>query len=357
MPCANSLLLFALVAFLGAGEPPTRVDVVEIGDQFQLVGKLHVPLHQSVMVDGVVVEGPLKGYEGGPCLRVQRIDGLATQEDIQIVIRPGFGKAWNDQATPKSLPKLEIGATYRLKGYETGGFVGMPAEAFEPGEVVPQTCAPYFRVEFIVTHASKIDAISFSPREFTGQRALLSGRAVTRDGSSYMDGDGWFVLVTKDRPWPVDVEKKRIETDGKYDPTSAPNECRLIDGEWRLVDIEDQLGRDVALRGCAWSLNNHWWFRYRGVNLYVDGMEHLPGWSGSNHGAPILVHGRLEKAMLPRIDQISLKQDRDPAEYFIIRNATWAPLPQLLSPERPFPKIGQNDHVTIDRAPARSRRH
>ena len=70
-------------AILHAGEPQ-EVPVDQLGKTYQLIGKLGVPLGDVVHVEGVVVEGKFKGYEGGPNLRVQRIDGKATQKNIQI---------------------------------------------------------------------------------------------------------------------------------------------------------------------------------------------------------------------------------------------------------------------------------
>jgi hypothetical protein len=112
----------------------------------------------------------------------------------------------------------------------------------------------------------------------------------------------------------------------------------LIDGNWRLVRLEDQLGKVVSLRGRVRSLNGVWWFSYRGIDLYVDEMEQLPGWSPEIHGQAIEVEGRLERAQLPRLDQVSLKPDRDLADHYIVRGAELKPLPHLLSPDRPFPR-------------------
>ena len=69
---------------------PQNVPVDQLGKAYQLVGKLHMPLGAVIRVEGVVVKGPFKGYEGGPNLRAQRIEGQATQEDIQIPIYPHF---------------------------------------------------------------------------------------------------------------------------------------------------------------------------------------------------------------------------------------------------------------------------
>jgi hypothetical protein len=50
----------------------------------------------------------------------------------------------------------------------------------------------------------------------------------------------------------------------------------------------------------------------------------------------MVIRGRLEKARLPSLDQISLKEDRDLKEYYVVRKAQWSPLPALLGPEQPF---------------------
>ena len=84
--CHRLFLLVVSTAFLAA--EPQNIPLAEMGDSFRLVGKLHVPLGDVVTIEGVVDDGPIKGYEGGPNLRVQRIQGRTTQEDIQIVINP-----------------------------------------------------------------------------------------------------------------------------------------------------------------------------------------------------------------------------------------------------------------------------
>src|SRR5687767_8162583 len=70
--------------------PPRDVPIAELGRTYQLTGQLNSPLGTALALQGVVVDGPHKGYEGGPNLRVLRIEGRATQEDIQIPIRPHF---------------------------------------------------------------------------------------------------------------------------------------------------------------------------------------------------------------------------------------------------------------------------
>ena len=332
-------LLFVLAAATSCfAVEPQSIPLAELGNAYQLVGKLHVPLGEVVTLEGVVVEGPFKGYEGGPNLRVQRILGRTTQEDIQIVIAPFFYE-WGEKQTTggDALPKLEFGATYEMEGYATGEFVGVPDEVFTRVAIILQTTGHYFREQFVVTKAKRIDPIVFAPSMFKGQRALIQGEAQSGDGKAYMVGDGWSVLVLEDTTWPEHVEGKQVEAYGMYNPGSDQKVFQLLDGEWRLVKLEDQIGRNVKLRGSARSLNGVWWFHYRGTDLYVEDMHNLPGWTGENHWRPMVISGRLEKANLPRLDQVSLKPDRDLEEQFIVRNASWTPLASLLSPERPLP--------------------
>ncbi len=330
------LAVAALVAN-GVGAESQNVPISRLGTDFRLVGKLHVPLGEVVTVEGVVVEGPFKGYEGGFNLRAQCIQGMATQEDIQIAIRPYFNN-WGDKAPHggPALPELKVGATYEMEGYSTGGFVGVPGEAYKKAGVMIQTTGHYFREEFVVIKAKAIKRIVFAPGMFLGERALLQGKAESRDGKSILLGEGWRVVVVTNAPWPKQIEGRRVETWGTYNPNSNRTEFQLLDGEWRLATLEDQVGRQVKLRGQARSLNGVWWFHYRGTDLYVEDMASLPGWTNENHWRPMEIRGRLEKAILPRLDQITLKANRDLKEYFIVRGAQWSPLPALLSFERPF---------------------
>ena len=111
------------------------------------------------------------------------------------------------------------------------------------------------------------------------------------------------------------MEDNAVEGLGIIRKTDDTKTYRLEKGITRLVKLEDQVGREVSLRGTAWSMNGHWWFDYRGTQLYVEGMEKLPGWNANLHGEPVLIIGLLDKALLPRIDQIALKPEPDLKKY------------------------------------------
>jgi hypothetical protein len=168
---------------------------------------------------------------------------------------------------------------------------------------------------------------------------LLEGIARDEDGKAIMEGDGWIVIVDSKAPWPKGTLGKHVETLGMYNPGKpdfdnprAVKRYSLIDGTWRPVKLEDQLGQKVELRGTGMHHNGV--FAFRGIDVYVENLENLPGWSNENVGQPIVIRGVLDKAKLPRIDQISVKANRNLREHYIIRKASWAPTDPLLAPER-----------------------
>jgi hypothetical protein len=132
---------------------------------------------------------------------------------------------------------------------------------------------------------------------------------------------------------------KQVETLGIYNPAKSalgyPRVSKvysLIDGTWRPVKLEDQLGQKVELRGTG--MHDKGVFDFRGIDIYVENLDNLPGWSDENDGQPILIRGILDKAKLPRVDQISVKANRNIRDYYIIRQASWAATSALLAPER-----------------------
>lgn len=316
-----------------AADPPkdkqTDVPFSNPGNKYRVVGKLGVPFGEVVKVQGVVVEGPFKGYEGGSNLRVQRVNGKATQEDVQIKLTGDFEKKGKSKL---ELPKAESGKTYEFEGYETGQFVGIPWEAYKRQELILQTTGHYFHHELIVYTGKATDAIAWSPADFVDREALLEGKAVSRDKKAYIDGDGWKLLTDAAAAWPKELEGKTVEGLGTM--RKADGGYKLEKGVTRLVKLEDQKGRAVELRGTAWSRNDHWWFDYRGTPLYVEDMAKLPGWKGDLHGGPVLITGSLDEADMLDIDRISLDTNPPKKKYYIVRKAGWKSLDALLSHER-----------------------
>ncbi len=318
-----------------AQEAKIPVSVVAPGNRFELVGELGLKLGETATVEGTIAEGPHKGFEGGPNLIVQRINGKAIQQQIQIPVSSYFGEFGEASFDKKALPACKNGFTYRLRVYETGGFVGIPSKAYNEAGIALQTAGFYFRNSLTVMSGDQIEPIVWSPKDFADSDALLAGIAQNEDGSPVIESSGWKLLLTDADRWTDDEIGKQAEVFGTVRATKSKQVFRVENCRARLVRLKDQVGRMVRLRGMARSVNDHWWFNYRGTDMYVEGMKHLPNWTRDNHGSPVEISGLLEKAELPRIDQIIFKEKPDLATYYIVRRPKWASVEGLLTPELP----------------------
>ncbi len=329
------LCLGYATSICGAQETKTPVSLDWPGDRFVLVGRLGIKLGEMTTVEGRVVKGPKKGSEGGPNLLVQRVNGKATQHRIQVPIEPYFGEFGEANFDGKPLPLCKPGSTYRLRVYETGRFVGVPDAAYEEAGIGLQTSGFYFRSSLCVLSGNQIDPVRWDPVDFVDREALLFGVAKNENCTPTIEASAWKLILSDANKWEDAQVGKQAEVFGTIRATKEKNVYRVEQCRPRLVSLADQLNKTVALRGTARSWNDHWWFNYRGTDLYVEGMAELPNWTPENHWSPMEISGCLEQAELPRIDQISRKPDRDLATYYIIRRPKWTPLKELLTPEMP----------------------
>jgi hypothetical protein len=295
------------------------IPVKKLGREFRILGKTGRPLGELMTVQGVVVEGEWKGYDDGPNIVLQRVNGRASQEAIQIATR-SFLSTEPDHS-------LIVGRTYELRGYEDGGYVGTPAAVFEGKFWYAQTSDFHFHTAFVVMKKKEINRIAFSPADFLDRFGVLEGEARSEDGQGYLVGEDWKLLVSPQTGWPNHMERKLVEVEGVMRETGQGNTNYRAEGsKSRLILLEDQLGRKVELKGQAWSEDGHWWFQYRGTEMYVENMEKLPGWSCEQHGEKLVITGTLGEDLLPRIDQITVKAEPNRRKYFIVREASWKPL-------------------------------
>ena len=314
--------------------PPTY-DAESVGRSVVLLGRTHRPLGTVMTLVGVAVQGPSKGYEGGPNLIVRRIDGVATQEYIRVPIR---GLTFDpSDGTDRGSSHVLAGNTYSVRGYESGTFVGMPPEATGGGRV--QTTDFHLQCEFDLAWAAqpeRVDVVTFAPADFVRRPALLAGTAVNAGQVGWLVGPGWRLRSADDgSPWPDWMVGKPAEVDGVVLPTSARGDFRADHAARHLVRLEDQVGRPVELHGRAMSLNDRWWLDYRGHRVEVAGVADLPGWSADEHWAAVTIRGTLTRG-----------GGGDPTrdgDSFLVRDASWSPLPALRSNEESLDSDGVRD--------------
>ena len=158
-----------------------------IGKTCRVLGRTGQPLGVMATLRGVVVRGNrFMGDPDKPILQVQTINGRASQECIELPLRPyssGFGEPFFpanlDVPLPpkpdpeRSLPRLEYGQTYEFRGYETGSFAGEPDEAAWDGGMAKQRAGFYFTSEFVVVKGKKVPPEKPAPSSTLGESLKL----------------------------------------------------------------------------------------------------------------------------------------------------------------------------------------
>jgi len=313
------------------------------------VGALGRPFGESVVIQGKVVEGPFK-YESSLSegrLLVTRINGVATQEGLVIRFDPVTQREWWAAADPIERRKepwkqrerklsAMVGKSYEMRGYEWGGHKGVTSEEFI---LQPPIQSPgfHFRPEFRPLLMFEIPEMQFSPSDFEGRVAEIEGIAATTRGKAMLRGGQEWTVNIGNRPWPEKCEGRLVWVKGRVEK-EGERSFKFHASEFRLIHLEDQLGERVELDGVARSLNDHWWFVYRGTNIYVENQANLTGWNNGLFNQVVTISGTLEKDRLPDISQLSLKADRDLRDYFVVRNAAWKLVENEWRKPRTIPK-------------------
>lgn len=106
--------------------------------------RLGLGFGNHTVIEGVLFEGQETGRKadlGKKLIRVDRVDGRELPETVILEIR-------TISLDLSSLPNS--GTRFRCRGYESGGFVGIPAEALEDAATVAAT-GFHFANWFVVT--------------------------------------------------------------------------------------------------------------------------------------------------------------------------------------------------------------
>lgn len=118
------LALLAYPVFLVGGEA-MKVDAAAIAaGKVEIVGRLGVPLGRLCTVEASVEDGShtrMKALDGVVLLRVTKVNDKVLAKPVTFRF---------SEYESGTLTSREHGATYRGLVYETGGFSGIPSEAF-----------------------------------------------------------------------------------------------------------------------------------------------------------------------------------------------------------------------------------
>ena len=345
-PTVLAAVLAAVMTATLWAEEVQDIPMSTIGGSYRVLGRTGKPLGAMVTLQGVVVRGRrYKGDRGDHILQVQRINGRASQEGIEVPFRhfrTDFGEPYYvadlDAPEPykpdpdRSLPKLEYGQTYEFWGFETGGFTGDPDEATWDGGLARQSAGFYFTSDFVVVKGKKLQRIALSPLDFLGQRALVHGEAINQDGKAWLKDPGWQIEVVRDGPWPNSLRGAHVAVIGLIG--KAPNAAHAqIQAERAVRDqLEDQINDRVQLRGEARSWNSRWFLRYNGHEIIlVENMDQLAAAHSLDLHTAIEISGLLRRELL---DDDGSSRGRRLKERYIVRGATCRVVEDLLPIER-----------------------
>ena len=302
------------------------------------------PENKSVEIDGLKI--PLgKSIEiSGPCsttgsfdliytyssasLRGLRIEGQANQQAIEFyLVSPK-----NDEgAVRKKLKSLTKGNYYEVRGTATD------ARTFGPNKAV----------SLLVEQIEAVPTAPLGFADFVDRQATFEGTTVT--GGRLQVG-GETVQVGKLTAWSSAVAGKTIAVQGTI--RRLDSGWQIEKPTWRLVNLADQVGEDVLLEGTLRSTNGHWWFNYRGEDIYLtETAGPTLTFPGADHRRRVHVRGKLARQLRPSLDQISLKSDRDLVPCFVVRGAKAEYLEDAMPFMQRFGAIYPTTHTIKDGVP------
>ena len=263
-------------------------------------------------ISGRFIERDGHGVQADSLFRIMRIDRTATQEDLIIQVR-----------RPGAFAPVDVipGEHFAFRGFESGRWIGPSGEALTAA--IPGKSTRYSPL-FIVSRQPPIPPVTYSPDQFEGRRAWLQGTAVNADGRAALETQGWRAILEGAPLWPDAALGKKAEVIGKVERRSDGQGFVVTGAAAGLSRLEDQLGQAVTLRGRPRTRDGHWWFEFRGQNLYVDRHTAANGWRSDYRDREVLVSGRLEKRRQPRLDEVGGRAPTAQAEYFTVTAAQWS---------------------------------
>ena len=130
---------------LGQRRPKSDTESIHASklNRSKVIGSLGYALGEVVIIEGVIADDSYtrrKADAGKLLLRVQAVNGKPLKEEALFDFSPFVGADIRNPA---------VGARFKYTGYETGGFSGIPEQAFDYVPRVPTT-GYYFSTSFVI---------------------------------------------------------------------------------------------------------------------------------------------------------------------------------------------------------------
>jgi hypothetical protein len=275
-----------------------------------------VVLHfgDTIDVAGVCIKQRGWGHEYGiATLRALRIGGKPTQEHLEFHLRPNTGE---QPPTTKELAGLKPNKHYRVRGPLLNAQInGLDNEC-----------------SLLAERVEEIAATDLKVADFVGREATFEGIAASNGTFQY---NNEAVRLAGLPDWPEKLKGKHVSVRGIIRKNGR--ELLIERPTWRLYQLEDLLNQPVVLDGVIASLNDNWWFRYRGERMYLTSDSGpVLRFHSRDHYRTVRVRGKLVRQDRPSLDQITLKTARDLAPTYVIRGAKVERLGDDLTWEQKF---------------------
>jgi hypothetical protein len=273
-------------------------DKVQDSPGHVIIGDIALPFDKTIEVVGPCVTDErmsLGMTHAEASLLGLRVEGRANQENVEFHL---FANSKKIGEQVKSLKKDDY---YKVRGRIAGA----------------RTSGNHRVCNFKVEHVEAVDAVPLTPADFVGRIASFEGVATARDVVQLPESRSH---VTLSPALPAKALGKQVSVRGKVDADEA--HWKLLNATWKLVNLEDMTGEVVSLDGTLWSLNDHWWFDYRGEKIYLTSQNGPPlTFEANDHGRLARVTGTLVRQLRPSLDQITARSDRDLVPTFVVRGA------------------------------------
>lgn len=268
---------------------------------------------EDIEVDGVCLGDRSRRYSNATAMQALRIGRNATQEDLE------FHLEFNDDkpaAKGNQSERLQKAKHYRIRGTLLNARING----------LDNVC------RLRVNQLQEIPPAELKVADFIDRTAIFEG--IAAPGGCLKYGTE-IVALDGNSTWPSDIEGKHVSVSGTVRKTS---DALLMEGAtWKLYRLDEMLNGPVVLEGRIASLNDHWWFDYRGERMYlISELGPELQFSSVNHYRAVRVSGHLVQQDRPSFEQISLKEARDLVPTYVVRAAKVEPVEPLMSWEAKF---------------------
>jgi len=285
------LVLQFVLFFVGWGTSVGRAEMSR-GFDYVVIDGVKIPFGTPVEVTGQMGQ---HDFRDGCFVRGVRINGKANQDGIEFYLlgsRDDAAALWHSYGKD---------AWFTARGRLTDARTQGPWRA----------CG----LTFVTIAHAKPAPLGFE--DFVDRTAAFDGMAAA--GGIFKTADQ-EVRLEGLTAWPKSVLGKEISVSGTV--RGSPNAWRIEHPEWKLIQLADQVDRQVSLEGFVYMRNWDWRFEYRGTKLYLTTARGtIMSFVDDDHGRRVRVTGHLVRQERPSLEQISRKTDSDLVPCFAVRGA------------------------------------